>query len=171
MIAIVAVDRNWAIGLKGDMLTRNPIDMKFFRETTKGHVVVMGRKTLESFPGGRPLKNRVNIVLSASQPAKEEWVDENTRLIFVQDKNALAETLKTFAGEEVYLVGGGMLYRDLLPWCEKAYVTYMQNAFPEADTWYPNLDEDPEWELSESGEWQTYEDLIFAFRTYRRKSH
>ena len=94
MIAIVAVDSNWAIGLKGDMLVHNPIDMKFFRETTKGHVVVMGRRTLESFPGGKPLKNRVNIVLSGSLPPKDEMVDEKTRLMFVPTKEALFETLE-----------------------------------------------------------------------------
>lgn len=168
MIAIVAVDSNWAIGLKGDMLVHNPIDMKFFRETTKGHVVVMGRRTLESFPGGKPLKNRVNIVLSGSLPPKDEMVDEKTRLMFVPTKEALFETLAGFEGEEIFLIGGGMLYRDLLPECDKAYVTYMKNAFPEADTWYPNLEADPEWELVQESEWQTYEDVEFAFRTYCR---
>lgn len=169
MIAIVAVDQNWAIGRDGDMLVHNPVDMKFFRETTKGHVVVMGRKTLESFPGGRPLKNRVNVVLSSRMAPGETSADAGTRLICVPTKEDLFETLKEWPEEEIFLIGGGTLYRDLLPRCEKALVTYMPHAFPGADTWYPNLDEDPEWELEEAGDWQQWEDVTFAFRTYIRK--
>jgi dihydrofolate reductase len=169
MNAIVAVDSSWAIGIRGDMLVHNPIDMKFFREKTKGHVVVMGRKTLESFPGKRPLKNRVNVVLSASLPERDEWVDEDTRLICVSSREALFQTLKAWPEEEIFLIGGGMLYRDFLPECQAAYVTYMDHAFPEADTWYPNLDEDPEWELAENSEWKEFGQIRFAFRTYRRK--
>lgn len=170
MKAIVAVDGRWAIGKDGDMLVHNPVDMKFFRETTRGHVVVMGRKTLESFPGGKPLKNRVNVVLSATRPAEDCQTDENTRLIVVNTREELFRTLAAWPEEEIFLIGGGRLYRDLLPECDVAYVTYMKHVFPEADTWYPNLDEDPEWELTKSSEWQTFEEIPFSFRTYQRRA-
>lgn len=133
-------------------------------------MVVMGRKTLASFPGGRPLKNRVNVVVSTTRPAEDTRIDENTRLICVGSYEDLFRVLTAWPKEDIFLIGGGMLYRDLLSECRTAYVTYMKNIFPEADTWYPNLDEDPEWELRESSEWKTFEEITFSFRTYQRRA-
>ena len=166
MNQIVAVDENWAIGRDGDLLVSIPEDMKFFRSTTKGCVVIMGRKTLESFPGGRPLKGRVNVVLSRSMEPGETEIDEKTRLVVLPDVDALrawlAEYEKDFANAavssegagrgEVYVIGGGSVYRELLPYCEKALVTYVRHAFADADTWYPNLDADPAWTLTAESE-------------------
>lgn len=172
MKAIVTVDGRWAIGKDGAMLARNPVDMKFFRETTGGQAVVMGRKTLESLPGGKPLKNRINVVLSKSRPGEAGWTDDEqkTFLAVVSSREELFRILKRWPDREIFLIGGGMLYRDLLSECDTAYVTYMKNVFPEADTWFPNLDEDPKWERIRCGEWQTYESLTFSFRTYQRRA-
>ena len=192
MISIAAVDQNWAIGRDGDLLVSIPEDMKFFRTATKGAVVVMGRKTLESFPGGKPLKGRVNVVLSRSMEPGETRVDEKTRLVVLPDVEALqtwlaerdTEAADAPAHEEVFVIGGGSVYRTLLPFCEKALITYVRHAFDEPDTWYPNLDEDPAWTLAEESEvfaWQppaedgtaeeggaVSEPLRYSFRTYKR---
>ena len=166
MNLIAAVDADWGIGRNGGLLCRNPIDMKFFRETTKGHPVVLGRKTLESFPGGKPLKNRVNIVLSGRHPETGE-ADGDTRLIYRQSKEHVLEALKEFEDGEVFVIGGESVYRLFLPECRTAFITQMKNHL-EPDTFFPNLDEDPAWHLAEAGEWQEYEEIIFRFCRYER---
>ena len=161
MKLIVAVDENWAIGKDDKLLVSIPDDMRFFRETTTGHVVVMGRNTLDSFPGGRPLKNRVNIVLNAGHDDKPEGT------ITVMDLEELKEVLKAYDSEEVFVIGGGTVYRLLLSWCDTAYITKVHAAY-EADTWFPNLDEDPDWHLAEQGEEKEYEGLTYALCTYKK---
>ena len=117
MNLIVAVDENWAIGLRNQLLVSIPADMKFFRETTMGKVVVMGRKTLESFPGGQPLKNRTNIVLTkdTSYHVKDA--------VAVHSVKTLLEEIKKYEEEEIYVIGGDSVYKLLLPYCKIAYVT------------------------------------------------
>ena len=117
MNLIVAVDKNWAIGLGNQLLVSIPQDMKFFRETTKGKVVAMGRKTLESFPGGQPLKNRVNVVLTTDKDYKTKGI---TLVHSIED---MVEELKKYEEEDVYVIGGETIYRQLLPYCKKAYIT------------------------------------------------
>ena len=163
MKAIAAVDRNWAIGYRDRLLVSIPEDMKFFRETTKGHVVVMGRKTLESFPGGNPLKNRVNIVFTGSPDYEKEGAE------IVHGTEELMEVLKQYPGQDVFVIGGGSIYRMLLPLCDTAYITKIDHAYP-ADTFFPDLDADPQWEEARSSEWFTHEDLRYAFVVYRRIS-
>ena len=163
MRLIVAVDKNWGIGKNNDLLVSIPSDKKFFRQETTGKVVVMGRKTLESFPGGLPLKNRTNVVLTrnAGYRAKDT--------VIVHDIPELLEELKKYPSDAVYVVGGGTVYEELLPYCDEAYVTKIDFAY-EADTYFPNLDQLPEWEVTASSEEQTYFDLEFEFLQYERKA-
>lgn len=162
MNIIAAVDKNWGIGKNNKLLVSIPSDMKFFRQETAGKVVVMGRKTLESFPNGMPLKNRTNIVLSrdAGYQVKDA--------IVVHDISQLLEELKKYDEEQIYVIGGGKIYEQMLPYCKTAHITKIDFAF-EADTFFPNLDADPEWEMTQSSEEQTYFDLEFAFVKYERK--
>ena len=161
MKLIVAVDQNWAIGRGNQLLVSIPADMKFFRETTTGNVIVMGRKTLESFPGGRPLKNRVNIVLTRNPSYQAEGA------IVVHSVRELLKQLKKYDDQEIYCIGGASVYKRLLRYCDAAYVTKIDYAY-EADTHFPNLDEDPEWEMTGISEEQTYFDLEYYFARYER---
>ena len=162
MNIIVAVDKNWGIGYKNQLLNSIPEDMTFFRETTTGKVVVMGRKTLESFPHGRPLKNRVNIVLTSDCSYEAEGA------VIVHSIDELMEALKPYNPEDIYVIGGESIYRQLLPYCNIAHVTYMDYAY-RADTYFPNLDEDPEWVVAAESEEKTYFDLEYIFKLYARK--
>lgn len=161
MNLIVAVDRNWAIGKNNQLLVSIPDDMKFFRETTTGKVVVMGRKTLESFPGGRPLKNRTNIVLTTDVNYE---IDD---AIIVHSKDELDRILAEYNSDDVYIIGGESIYRLMLDECSRAFVTYVDYSY-DADTYFPNLDDNPDWKLTEESEEQTYYDLEFYFRTYTK---
>ncbi|MBO5523576.1 MAG: dihydrofolate reductase [Roseburia sp.] len=162
MNLIVAVDKNWAIGKDNELLVRIPADQKFFRETTTGKVVVMGRKTLESFPNGLPLKKRTNIVLTH---------DKNYKVpdaVIVHTMEELHEELKKYNSEDIYVIGGETIYRQLLDECDVAHVTKIDYAF-DADTYFPNLDEKPEWEITADSEEQTYFDLEYYFYKYEKK--
>jgi dihydrofolate reductase len=163
MNLIVAVDNKWAIGNKGDLLISIPEDMKFFRNTTMGKVVVMGKNTLESFPNSKPLKNRVNIVIALE---KDYEVDG---AITVHSIEEALEEVKKYNTEDVFVIGGGSIYKQMLQYCDTAYITYIDFSY-EADTFIPNLDEMPdEWYVAEESNECTYFDLIYYFRTYKRK--
>ena len=162
MNMIVCVDSNWGIGYKNELLVRIPSDQKFFRETTTGRVVVMGRKTLDSFPGGKPLKNRTNIVITSSvnnTPRDEE--------IYVNSIEECLELLKQYNDEDIYIIGGASVYKQFLPYCDKAYVTKVEREFS-ADSFFPNLDKDDEWELVKESDEQTYFDNTFYFTEYAK---
>ena len=161
MNLIVAVDKNWAIGNKNRLLVSIPADMKFFRETTMNKVVVMGRKTLESFPNGLPLKKRTNIVITR---------DKNYQVkdaIVVHSVEEALEELKKYDEEEIYVIGGESIYRQMLPYCKVAHVTKVNHAY-DADTYFPNLDEKDEWVVTGVSEEQTYFDLEYEFVRYER---
>ena len=161
MNLIVAVDKNWAIGNDNKLLVSIPQDMKFFRETTMGKVVVMGRKTLESFPGGQPLKKRTNIVLTR---------DKNYQVkdaVVVNTVDELLQELKKYDEEEIYVIGGESIYRQMLPYCKVAHVTKINHAY-EADTYFPNLDEKDEWVVTGVSDEQTYFDLEYEFVRYEK---
>ena len=162
MNMIVAVDKNWAIGKDNRLLVSIPQDMKFFREQTKGKVVAMGRKTLESFPGGQPLKNRVNVVMTSDKNYEVNGV------VVVHTVEEMTEELKKYEPEDIYVIGGESVYRQLLPYCNKAYVTRIDHAY-DADTYFPNLDETEDWEVRGVSEEQTYFDLEYVFLKYERK--
>lgn len=163
MNLIANVDINWAIGKNNQLLVKIPADMKFFRETTTGKVVVMGRKTLESFPNGQPLKNRTNIVLThdRSYQVKEA--------IVVYSMDELHEELKKYPSEDIYIIGGESIYRQLVDECDVAHITKVDFAY-DADAHFPNLDEKPEWRITQDSEEQTYFDLEYYFYKYEKKA-
>lgn len=163
MNIIVAVDKNWAIGFENKLLNSIPEDMKFFRETTTGKVVVMGRKTLESFPNKRPLKNRTNIVITRQKDYK---VDGAVVLHSVEEA---LDYLKQFKSEDIYVIGGASIYEQMLPYCDVAHVTVMDYAY-QADTWFQNLDKMEEFVVAADSEEKTYFDLEYCFKMYVRKS-
>ncbi len=161
MNIIVAADKNWAIGNQNKLLVNIPADMKFFRAETTGNVVVMGRKTLESFPGGMPLKNRTNVVLTSNHNYQVKDA------VIVHSLEELMAELRKYQEEEVYCIGGESIYRLLLPYCKTAHVTRIDHVY-EADTYFPDLEADPEWELTGESEEQTYFDLEYRFCRYER---
>ena len=162
MNMIVAVDSNWAIGHKGKLLVSIPEDMQFFRRETTGKVVVMGRKTLESFPNGLPLKNRVNVVITKD---KEDNVKD---AIICHSIEEALEVLKQYNDEDIYVIGGESVYRQFLPYCSVAHVTKINYSY-DADTYFPNLDEMDEWTIEESSDERTYFDLEYEFVKYVKK--
>ena len=162
MNIIVNVSKSWGIGKDGDLLFHIKGDMKFFKETTINNVVVMGRKTLESFPNGLPLKNRTNIVITGNRDYQVKGA-----VIVHSIEEALKEVEK-YPAEDVYCIGGDSIYKQMLPYCDTAHVTKIDFAY-EADAYFPNLDEDPDWEITAESEEQTYFDLEYAFVKYERK--
>ena len=164
MIAISAVDKNWAIGNQGRLLISLPEDQKgVFRKYTSGHTVVYGRKTLETFPGHRLLPNRVNIIMSRSF----EYEKEGAMVLHSVDE---LEDFLSMTADEVYLIGGASLYNSLIELCDKAIITSIHAEF-EADCWFPNLDEDPSWELEyEEEPVMSAKGVEFSVRHYRRKA-
>lgn len=163
MNVIVAVDSNWAIGYQNQLLVSIPNDHKMFRQETLGKVVVLGRKTLDTFPGGQPLKGRTNIILSKNQNYQVKDA------LVVHSIEELLEKLEEFQTEDVYIIGGDSVYKQLLPYCDTAQVTKIDYAFT-ADTYFPNLDEMEEWEMAADSEEITYFDLEYRFLKYKKKS-
>lgn len=157
MELIVAVDQYWAIGRGGEQLVCLPADLERFRAITMGHAVILGRKTLSTFPGGRPLKGRSNLVLSRSPDFRPEGARVFSSL----------ESLRAAAPADAVVVGGESVYRALLPWCGTAYVTKIDAAFP-ADAWFPNLDEDPAWAVICEAPPLEDRGISFRYVTYQR---
>ena len=157
MNLIVAVDKNWAIGKDGDQLGYLSADRKRFKALTTGHPVILGRKTLATFPGGRPLKGRRNLILSRSANFAPEGAEVFPGM----------ETLLEAAPADSFVIGGASVYRQLLPWCDTAYVTKIDRAFP-ADCHFPDLDQDPEWERTEESVPLEQDGIVYRYLTYRR---
>lgn len=161
MNLMVAVDKNWAIGNKGQLLVTIPADQKLFREETLGKVIVMGRKTLESLPGGRPLPGRTNVVLT-----KDPDYQVKGATVF----HSLEETLRfleAYPSEDIFIIGGEQIYRQFIPYCNVAHVTYIDYAYV-ADTYFPNLEKEAGWILATESDEQTYFDICYEFRMYVR---
>lgn len=137
MDLIVAVYDNWGIGADGTQPVALSVDRKFFREVTRGATVIVGRRTLADFPGGQPLPNRMNIVLTRQDV-------EIPGVTVCHSPEEAAELTKDH--EKVFVIGGGSIYKQMLSMCSKAYITKV-HATPVSDTFFPNLDEDPQWEL------------------------
>lgn len=160
MNAIVAADRNWAIGRDGGMLYSLPLDLKYFAGKTKGKALVMGRATLESFPGGKPLPNRLNIVLSRNP----DFAREDVRV--VRSVAQLRQALSAFPKDDVMLLGGQSVYDLLIDCCELAYVTRVDAQAP-ADSFFPNLDLRPNWKLLSCQEPVMDNGILIRFCVYR----
>ena len=162
MNRIVAVDNNWAIGYKNSLLVKIPRDQKLFQEMTTGKVVVMGRKTLESLPQKQPLQNRINIILSGNKAFKVKGAT------VVNSIEELLEELKKYNDNDIFIAGGESLYKQMLPYCDTAHVTKIDYEY-QADTYCPDLDKMPEWEIVADSEEQTYFDLEYVFLKYKKK--
>ena len=161
MNLIVAVDAKWGIGNKNSLLVRIPEDQKWFRETTTGKVVIMGRKTLESFPNKSPLKNRLNIVITGNPDYKVEGA------VVVNTIEDAVKAASDYADEDIFVIGGESVYRQMLPYCDVAHVTKIDYVY-DADAHFPNLDELEEWKITETSDERTYFDLIYEFVKYER---
>lgn len=157
MNVIVAVDENWAIGKDGDQLVYLKEDLKRFRTLTSGHTVILGRKTLATFPGGRPLKNRRNLILSRNPQFHAEGAE-----VF-----SSVEELVKQADEDAFVIGGASVYEQLLPYCDRAYITKIHASFP-ADTHFPDLDKAEKWAVTEEGESLEQDGISYHYVTYSR---
>ena len=162
MNLIAAVDRNWAIGLGNKLLVRIPNDQKMFREETTGKVVVLGRKTLETFPNGLPLPSRTNIILTTNRDVEVRGG------IVVHSIEELLEELKKYPSEDVYIIGGESIYKQMIDYCDVAHITKIDYSY-DADAYFPNLDEMPEWSITADSEEQTYFDIEYTFLKYEKK--
>ena len=162
MKMIVCVAENFGIGLNNDLLFSLPPDMKFFRETTTGKVIVMGRGTLDSFPGGRALKNRTNIVLTRDKNFSREGVEA------FNSKEEILEYVKKFNTNDVYIIGGGQIYEMFRDVCDEALITKVRKEVP-CDTFFFNIDKDEEWYLDSESDVMEHEGLLFSFCCYKRK--
>ena len=159
MELIVAVYDDWGIGCCGTQPVALSADRKFFRETTRGCMVLAGRKTIGDFPGQKPLPGRVNVALTRSQ-------SEIPGFTVCHSPQEAAELAKT--ADRAMVIGGGSVYKQMLPLCDTAYITKV-HCMPESDTFFPNLDADPQWELCEvllSGE---EEGIAYDMCLYKRK--
>lgn len=163
MDLIVAADKNCAIGKNGDLLYSLPEDMKYFRRMTAGKVVVMGRKTLLSFPGQKPLKNRTNIVLTTDP----DFAPDN--VIVVHNLDEMFAEIQKYPPNQVMLIGGGSLYKSLYPYCERAYVTWVDASDEDADAFIPDFRTLPGWYLESITQPIVSGEHKIAFATYVNK--
>jgi dihydrofolate reductase len=159
MKAIVAVDLNWGIGYKGNLLQRIPEDMQFFKQMTLGKIVVMGRETFESLPGKEPLKERVNIVLTRNKSFKNE------KVTICSSEEELVHEVKKYNSDDVFVIGGASIYDQLLPYCSEAYVTKIEDTYT-ADKYFVNLDKADGWEVASSSDLKTYKAITYKFVKY-----
>ena len=160
--AIVAVDNNWGIGFNGDLLEHIPEDLKYFKELTTGHVVVMGTNTWNSLPI-KPLPKRGNIIISS---ADRLIMCKNTLRLHMEDVIDYFD----YTNDDVFIIGGGSIYKQLLPFCDRVYVTKIFKDHENVDTYFPNLDESEEWAPAMCGNLRTHNDLSYQFWQYDRIS-
>lgn len=172
--AIVAVDANYGIGSKGKLLTHIPEDMKMFKKLTTNNIVVMGRKTYESLPK-KPLPNRTNIIVT-SQPSNYPEFDINNinNKVVACDMDDITWVLNSIKknkslkneDDDIYIIGGGQIYKKLLPFCERVYITKVFHAYNNVDTYFPNIDEMSEWKMTSASEVKEYNGIKYQFCIY-----
>ena len=163
MKAIVAVDSNWAIGNKGQLLVSIPADQKEnFRKKTLEKTIIYGRKTLETFPQKVVLPKRRNIILST----KEDYVVKNAEV--AHSKEEALKLVENENSDDVFIIGGASVYKEFLDVCDTAIVTFIDKEY-QADTYFPNLDKDDAWELVDESDEQVYFDITYTYRTYKRR--
>ena len=163
MKMIVAVDSRWGIGKDNDLLISIPEDMQYYRQTTRGKVVLMGYRTLLSLPGGRPQPGRLNIVLADIEGLKV------CGAVVCRSMEQLLRLAGCFNSGDVFVIGGGSIYRQLTPYCEAAHITKMRFDGG-ADTFITNLDELPEWSVDNETDIRDYEGIRYSFAEYRNSS-
>ena len=167
--AIVAVDNNWGIGFEGQLLEYIPEDMKYFRETTIGNVVIMGRKTWDGLPI-KPLQDRSNIILSKTCPCGSWIYDSEAH--YIQFISKITENeFENFrkSSTQFFVIGGGTIYEQLLPYCDRVYVTKIHQSYENVDTYFPvDLDASPEWQQVEASDIRQYGHIAYHFLTYER---
>lgn len=161
MKAIVAVDQNWGIGFQGKLLTHLPEDLKYFKEKTLGGVIVMGRETLETLPGKRPLADRINIVLTGD-------ASYETSCSICTSMEAALEQIRGYKDKDVFIIGGEQIYRQFLPYCDEVYVTKIDRAFT-CDKYFPDLDALFDWKLTYEGPINAYNGLNYRFTKYNKR--
>lgn len=161
MKLIAVVDSNWAIGNRGQQLVNIPQDQKMFRDRTLEKVIVMGRKTLESLPGGQPLYGRRNIVLTKDMRFQAKGAE------ICHSVDEVLKLLEHTPQDDIYIIGGQTIYEQFLPYCEEAFVTWIDYEY-HADTYFPNLDKSENWEMKEESDEQTYFNLCYTYRTYKK---
>lgn len=166
--AVVAVDENFAIGHNGNMLANIRGDLKMFRELTSGHTVIMGRKTFDALPNG-PLPNRRNIVISSRAGERCVEVQHANGAYMLASMKNVKEMLAENADETLFIIGGGVIYQELLPYCERVYLTKIQKAFDMADTYFPRIDRMSDWHETGCGEMQHENGLGYQFCVYDRR--
>lgn len=160
MKCIAAVDNNWAIGFKGKLLVSIPNDQKMFRNETTGKVIVLGRKTLETFPNGLPLRDRTNIILSRDPDYKVNGATT------VHNDEELFSLLRSYDTDDIYIIGGASVYERYVKYCDTAIITKINQTY-ESDAFFPDLDRDEKWTLTAESEEMTYFSVEYTFKEYR----
>ncbi len=160
--AIVAVDQNWGIGHQDELLFRIRADLQRFKAMTLGQVVILGRKTLQTFPGGRPLPGRVNLVLTRNP----DWTVEGATVCHSRDE--VLRAVLAHPDKQIFVIGGSSVYRAFLSDCQRIHVTRIHDQRP-ADSFFPNLDALPDWQMVWSSPDQEENGLVFTFLTYEKK--
>lgn len=163
MFQVVAVDKNWGIGNEGNLLFHISEDLKNFRRLTEGKTVILGRKTLATFPKGAPLKNRRNIILSRDESYSVEGAE------VARSVEQVTELLKNENTDNVVVIGGESIYKQMLHLCDTAIVTKIDSSAEKSDKFFPNLDEDENWYLAEESEVKEENGIKFKFCTYKKK--
>ena len=160
--AIVAVDKNWGIGYNGELLAHIPEDLKRFKSLTENNIVVMGRKTWDSLPN-KPLSNRVNYVITReSRPSSAD--------VSFFDMNCIKMEMQKKKDYNYFIIGGGEIYRQLLPYCDRVYITKIYKDYENVDTYFPNIENNSEWMLTSASQLYSYKDITYQFLDYKRIS-
>lgn len=162
--AIVAVDENFGIGFNGDLLEHIPEDLKHFKELTSGHTVVMGRKTWDSLPK-KPLPNRHNLVIT-----KDPSIYELTNEVWFYTLRQIEVLMLKNKNINYFVIGGGSIYKEFLPICDKVYLTKIMVSHENVDTYFPNIELMDNWKCVEQSEIKQYNDISYQFKTYSRIS-
>ena len=159
---IVSVDENWGIGKDNELLMRIPEDMKQFRQKTIDNIIIMGRKTLESFPGAKPLPKRINVVLTSNK----NYSPENVTVCHTIDE--IIEYVSQFKDKDIFVIGGESIYRQFMPYCNEGYITKISKTF-DADTFLENLDQNSDWYIDEVQMEGYFEGVKYSVLKYKRK--
>ena len=166
--AIVCVDKNWGIGYDGKLLAHIPEDMRFFKEMTRDGIVIMGRKTYDSLPS-KPLPYRINIVIT-SRINKEYEIDERgTVFASMEFIKLYLSTLHPLMTPNCFVIGGEQIYKELLPYCDNAYVTKVDYSYDDVDAYFPNLDKNKEWKMVKNGKEKMYDGMPYKFCIYKKE--